>query len=176
MTTLNILVAPHKILSTKADSVQEINAEVKQLVNDMIETMIEDRAIGLAANQVGILKRVIVMNVGDDNSLTGELNSIEPKTYSFINPEVVWESEEKTMFEEGCMSIPGQGVKIKRSTEVKLKFLDLEGVEHVEHFKGLQARCVLHELDHLNGITMLDYLSKLKRSFAEKKLMKHYKG
>lgn len=175
MTALTVLVAPHKILSTKAEPVEKIDADIKELVNNMIETMKEDNAIGLAANQVGILKRIITMNIGDDNSLTQDIEPIEPKTYCFINPEIVWESEEKTIFEEGCVSIPGQGIKIKRSLEIKLKFLDLDGKEQIEHFKGLQARCVLHELDHLNGITMLDYLSKLKRSFAEKKLAKYYK-
>lgn len=175
MAILNVLVAPHKTLSTKAEPVAVINDEVKTLVKDMLETMSEDRGIGLAANQVGVLKRIIVMNVGDDNSLTEVPEPIAEQSYCLINPEVVWESEEKSLFEEGCLSVPGQGVLIERSVELKLKFLDIDGKEQLKHFKGLQARCVLHELDHLNGIIMLDYLSKLKRVLAEKRLLKHYK-
>lgn len=174
MAVLNILIAPHPILSTKTEPVAVIDAEVKQQIKDMIETMYADRAIGLAANQVGILKQIIVMDIGDDNSLTRDMDPIEPKVYCFINPEIEWVSEETLVFEEACMSVPGQGIPVERSKAVRLRYLDESGKEKIETFHGLQARCIQHEMDHINGKVTLDYLSKLKKEMAIKKLVKHY--
>lgn len=174
MAVLNILIAPHPVLSTKTEPVAAVDAEVKQQIKDMIETMYADRAIGLAANQVGILKRIIVMDIGDDNSLTNEAEPIKPKAYCFINPEIEWVSDETLVFEEACMSIPGQGIPVERPVSVKVRYLDENGKEQIETFHGLQARCLQHEMDHINGKTTLDYLSKLKKEMAIKKLAKHY--
>lgn len=174
MTILNVLIAPHPMLTTKALPVTVFDTDLRQQLNDMAETMYADNGIGLAANQVGILKRIIVMNVGDDNSLTRDSTPIKPQQFYFINPEIEWESDEKVFFEEGCLSVPGQGISIERSSALRLRYHDETGKEKIETFHGLQARCILHEIDHINGKTMLDYLSKLKKDLAVRKLVKHY--
>lgn len=174
MTTLKVLIAPHPALSEKAAPVTVFDDELRQTLKNMGETMYADHGIGLAANQVGILKRMMVMDVGEDNSLTRDSDPINPQIFYIVNPEVEWESEEKAAFEEGCLSVPGQGVTVERSTSIRLRYHDEHGTEKVETFKGLQARCILHEIDHLNGKTLLDYLSKLKKDMAIKKLVKHY--
>ncbi len=174
MTILNVLIAPHPTLSTKAASVTIFDAALSQQLNDMAETMYADNGIGLAANQVGILKRIIVMNIGDDNSLTRDPTPIKPQLFYFINPEIEWASDEKVIFEEGCLSVPGQGIPVERSASLRLRYQDEKGQEKTETFHGLQARCILHEIDHINGKTMLDYLSKLKKDLAIRKLVKHY--
>jgi peptide deformylase len=174
MTVLNVLVAPHPALSTKVAPVTAFDDTLRQQLTDMTETMYADKGIGLAANQVGILKRIVVMDIGDDNSLTRDADPIKPQLFYFINPEIEWESEEKVVFEEGCLSAPGQGVPIERSASLRLRYQNEKGVETTETFHGLQARCILHEVDHINGKTMLDYLSKLKKDLALRKIMKHY--
>lgn len=174
MTVLNVLLASHPALSTKATPVTEFDKNLRQQLNDMTETMYADRGIGLAANQVGILKRIIVMDVGEDNSLTKDPDPIKQQLYYFINPEIEWTSDEKTIFEEGCLSVPGQGILVERSTSLRLRYQDETGKEKIETFHGLQARCILHEIDHTNGKTMLDYLSKLKKDLALRKIVKHY--
>lgn len=175
MAVLKILIAPHPILSTVTTPVEVIDDVVKQQLKDMVETMYADNGIGLAANQVGISKRMLVMDVGEDNSIErDQTDPIDPKLYCMINPEIVWASEEKAIMEEGCLSVPGQGIPIERPVSVKVKYLDESGTETTETFVGLQARCILHELDHLNGKTMLEYLSKLKKELAIKKLEKQY--
>lgn len=174
MTVLNVLLASHPALSTKSTSVTEFDKNLRQQLDDMTETMYADKGIGLAANQVGILKRIIVMDVGEDNSLTKEPDPIKPRLFYFINPEIEWESPEKIDFEEGCLSVPGQGIFVERSASLRLRYQDETGEEKTETFHGLQARCILHEIDHINGKTMLDYLSKLKKDLAIRKIAKHY--
>lgn len=175
MTALKVLIAPHPILSTATSHVKAVDDQTRQQLKDMVDTMYADNGIGLAANQVGISKRMLVMDVGEDNSIErDQSNPIEPKLYYIINPEIIWVSEEKAVMEEGCLSIPGQGIPIERPLSVKIKYLDENGSEKTETFDGLQARCILHEIDHLNGKTMLDYLSKLKKELAIKKLAKHH--
>ncbi|MDP3936110.1 MAG: peptide deformylase, partial [Alphaproteobacteria bacterium] len=174
MTVLNILIAPHPILSTKSARVTVFDDNLRQRLNDMTETMYADKGIGLAANQVGILKRIIVMNIGNDNSLTSDATPIKPQLFYLINPEIEWASDEKVIFEEGCLSVPGQGVPVERSASIRLRYQDETGKEKIETFHGLQARCILHEVDHINGKTMLDYLSKLKKDLAIRKIVKHY--
>jgi peptide deformylase len=174
MTVLNVLIAPHPALSTKAAPATTFDEGLRQHLSDMAETMYADNGIGLAANQVGILKRIIVMDVGDDNSLTKNPTPIKPQLFYFINPEIEWESDEKVIFEEGCLSVPGQCISVERSASLRLRYQDETGKEKTETFHGLQARCILHEIDHINGKTMLDYLSKLKKDLAVRKLIKHY--
>lgn len=175
MAVLKVLIAPHPILSTVTTSIESVDDLIKQQLKDMAETMYADNGIGLAANQVGISKRMLVMDVGEDNSTERDKNDpIEPKLYCIINPEVIWSSEEKVTMEEGCLSVPGQGIPIERPASIKIKYLDESGTERTETFLGLQARCILHEIDHLNGKTMLEHLSKLKKDLAIKKLTKHY--
>lgn len=175
MAVLKVLIAPHPILSTVTTSVESVDDHIKQQLKDMAETMYANNGIGLAANQVGISKRMLVMDVGEDNGIDrGKIDPIGPKLYCIINPVVVWASEEKVTMEEGCLSVPGQGVPIERSTSVKIKYLDEAGADKTVIFNGLQARCILHEMDHLDGKTMLEYLSKLKKELALKKLTKNY--
>jgi peptide deformylase len=175
MAVLKVLIAPHPILSTVTASVESVDYFIKQQLKDMAETMYADNGIGLAANQVGISKRMLVMDVGEDNSIDrNKTDPIGPKLYCIINPVVVWASEEKVTMEEGCLSVPGQSVPIERPESVKIKYLDESGIEKTETFVGLQARCIWHEMDHLDGKTMLEYLSKLKKDLAIKKLTKHY--
>lgn len=174
MATLKILIAPNPILSTKTEMVESVNDTVRQELNDMAETLYADKGIGLAANQVGILKQMIVMDIGEDNSLTDKPDLIKPKLYKFINPVIEWASEETVVFEEWCMSVPGQGVPISRPVKIRVKYLDENGTEKREEFSGLQARCLQHEIDHINGKITLGYLSKLKKDMAIKRIMKHY--
>ena len=175
MPVLKVLIAPHPILSTATTSIESVDDHIKQQLKDMAETMYANNGIGLAANQVGISKRMLVMDVGENNSIEKDMTDpIGPRLYCIINPEVVWASEEKGTMEEGCLSVPGQGVPIERSTSIKIKYLDETGAEKTEAFAGLQARCILHEMDHLDGKTMLEYLSKLKKDLALKKLTKNY--
>lgn len=178
MAVLDILIAPHPALSTPAKPVTDFNEEVRKCVADMKETMYhKDRGVGLAANQVGILKRIIVMDVGPDNNLLERgqgLDPIDPKFYVFINPVIEETSEATVVYDEYCMSIPGIGVPVERPISVKVRFFDENGKEHTEHFTGLQSRCLQHEIDHIEGKTGLDYLSKLKRERAIKKVAKHY--
>jgi peptide deformylase len=174
MAVLTVLIAPHPILSTKAEPVATVDKEVIQQLHNMAETMYEDRGIGLAANQVGILKRMIVMDVGDDNSLTEKAHPIDQKLFYFVNPVVEWESDETVVFEESCLSVPDQSIPVERPTSIRLRYLDEGGTERIEDFHGLQARCIQHELDHINGKTVLEYLSKLKKELVVKKITKHY--
>jgi peptide deformylase len=174
MTTLKVLIAPHPALSEKATPVTVFDDELRQQIRDMGETMYADNGIGLAANQVGILKRMMVVDVGEDNSLSRDSDPVQAQLHYIVNPIVEWESDEKAPFEEGCLSVPGQGVTVERSTSIRLRYNDEHGAEKIETFGGLKARCILHEIDHLNGKTLLDYLSKLKKDLVIRKLVKHY--
>jgi peptide deformylase len=161
MTVLKIVEYPDKRLKTKTDAVSEVNDEIRKLVADMIETMYADRGMGLAANQVGVNKRIFVM----DDSPDGK----NPKCY--INPEII-EQHGETELEEGCLSFPGVYLKIKRAAFVTIRALNEKGEVFTQSAEGYSARCFLHEIDHLNGITFFDHLSALKRQMAEKKLQK----
>lgn len=174
MTVLKVLIAPNPLLYIKTEPVLSITDEVRQQLKDMRETMYADRGIGLSANQVGILKRMIVMDVGDDNSLTRDPEPITPELFYFINPEIEWVSDKKIVFEEGCLSVPGLGVLVKRPDSVRISYLDENGIEKTRLLHGLQARCIQHEIDHINGKTTLEYLSRLKKEMALKKVMKYY--
>lgn len=174
MAILKVLIAPHPALSEMALPVTVFDDQLRATLKDMGETMYADNGIGLAANQVGVLKRMMTMDVGDDNSLSRDSDPINPQLLYIINPEIEWESDEKVTFQEGCLSVPGHGVEVERSTSIRLRYNDEHGAEKIETFTGLQARCILHEIDHLNGKTLLDYLSKLKKDLAIKKLVKHY--
>lgn len=161
MAVLEIVKYPALILRTKTQTVEKVDDEIRTIVDDMIETMYADRGMGLAANQVSINKRIFVM---DDSE-----NMDKPLCY--INPEVVEQSGEIELT-EGCLSFPGVYVKIKRPNYVKVKALDRDGNEFFKEAEGYGAHCILHEIDHLNGITFIDMLSPLKRKMAEKKLAK----
>jgi len=176
-----ILIIPDKLLRTKAAKVEKVTPEIRKLVEDMFETMYDAPGIGLAAVQVGVAKRIVTMDLGkrthdggrDDEDETGDGEEEEVKNPRvFINPEIVWSSEDKSTYEEGCLSIPEIHEDVERPARVKVKFLDLDGKAHEEEADGLYATCIQHEIDHLNGVLFIDHISKLKRDRIVKKFAK----
>ncbi len=167
MAKLPILVAPHPTLKTKAKVVTDFSAELKSFADDMLETMYAAPGIGLAANQVDDLRRLFVMDC------SAREDSATP--HQIVNPVITWTSEERGLYEEGCLSLPEQYADIERPLEIKIDYQDLTGKKHSKHFDGLEAVCVQHEIDHLNGRLFVDYLSPLKRNMLMKKLKKTLK-
>ena len=164
MALRDILVLPDKRLRQVSDPVKKIDAGVRKLVEDMFETMYEAPGIGLAAIQIGTPKRVITMDLAKKE---------EPRNPQvFINPEIVWSSQEKATYEEGCLSIPEYFDDVERPVQVRVKYLDLEGRPHELAADGLFATCLQHEIDHLHGVLCIDDLSKLKRDRVLKKFSK----
>ena len=164
MALRDILVLPDKRLRQVSDPVKKIDAGVRKLIEDMFETMYEAPGIGLAAIQIGTSKRVITMDLAKKE---------EPRNPQvFINPEIVWSSQEKATYEEGCLSIPEYFDDVERPVQVRVKYLDLEGRPHERAADGLFATCLQHEIDHLNGVLFIDHLSKLKRDRVLKKFSK----
>ncbi len=137
---------------------------MRKLADDMLETMHDAPGIGLAAPQIGILQRLIVMDCAKKDE--------EPQPMALINPEVTWVSEELNTYSEGCLSIPEQYEDVTRPAEVRVRWLDLDGKPQEQKFDGLWATCVQHEIDHLNGKLFIDYLSRIKRSMITKKMVK----
>ena len=164
MTIRKILTEPDPFLRQKSKIVEQVDDEVRNLMDDMLETMYAAPGIGLAAIQIGVPKRVIVID------LSKEKEKKDPMY--FINPEIVTKSEKDASYEEGCLSVPNQFAEINRPNTCKVKYLDYKGDEKILDAKGLLATCIQHEIDHLEGILFIDYLSKLKRSMIIKKLSK----
>jgi peptide deformylase len=164
MALRDILILPDKRLRQVSAPVKKIDAGIRKLVEDMFETMYDAPGIGLAAIQVGTPQRVITMDLAKKE---------EPKSPQvFINPEILWSSEETATYEEGCLSIPEFYGDVERPAQVKVKYLDLEGAAHEIEANGLLATCLQHEIDHLNGVLFIDHLSKLKRDRVVKKFSK----
>ena len=166
MTELSILLYPDPRLKKISIQVTNIDERIKKLCLDMIDTMYNHSGVGLAAPQVGVLKRVVVMDCSDDG---------EKSPVTLINPEIVWSSEEVSKFEEGCLSIPHIREEIKRPSSVQVKFTDISGISKESYFKDLWATCIQHEIDHLNGKLFIDYLGPIKRTFITKKMKKYKK-
>jgi peptide deformylase len=164
MALRNIIILPDKRLRTKSEPVTKITAEIRKLADDMLETMYEAPGIGLAAIQVAVAKRIVTMDVSNKEE------EKEPRV--FINPEIVWSSEEMSIYEEGCLSIPDIHEDVKRPARVKFKYLDLDGKKQEVEADGLFATCIQHEIDHLNGVLFIDHISKLKRDRIVKKFTK----
>jgi peptide deformylase len=164
MATREIIKLPDRRLRLKSEPVKQIDTGIRKLVDDMFETMYKAPGIGLAAIQVGVAKRVITMD------LSKKENDYEPQV--FINPEILWQSEERAKFEEGCLSIPDYYEEVERPAEVRVKYLDLAGKKREIDAKGLLATCLQHEIDHINGVLFIDHLSKLKRDRVIKKFTK----
>ena len=163
-----ILTEPDPILRKKCAPLEKVDADTKKLMDDMLETMYAAPGIGLAAAQVGILKRLIVIDIS---------KAEEKKNPLFlINPKIIHQSKKTSVYEEGCLSIPGQFAEIERPAECTVKYIDYHGKEKELKADGLLATCVQHEVDHLNGILFIDYLSKLKKDMIIKKLVKQKKG
>jgi peptide deformylase len=164
MALRDIIILPDKRLRSVSKPVVEIGDEIRTLVADMFETMYDAPGIGLAAIQVGVPSRVIVMDLSKREA------EAEPRV--FINPEITWSSEEKSLYEEGCLSIPDVHEDVERPAQVKIRYLDLEGKPHEEDAEGLFSTCIQHEVDHLNGVLFIDHISKLKRERIVKKFTK----
>lgn len=169
MAILPIIETPDPRLKTISTPVDKVDDDLRALVADMFETMYDAPGIGLAAIQVGVPKRVLVIDLQDKDEDTGETIK-DPRV--FINPEVLEESEELNIYSEGCLSVPEQYADVARPAVIKAKWLDEQGKEHIEILDGLMATCLQHEMDHLNGILFIDHLSKLKRDMVLKKLAK----
>ncbi|AWU94434.1 peptide deformylase [Azospirillum ramasamyi] len=168
MARLPILVAPHPILKRKAQPVAEVDARVVKLMDDMVETMYDANGIGLAAPQVGVLDRVIVVDVHEK----GE----PPNPIRLANPEIVWSSDEKSVCEEGCLSVPEQYAEVTRPQRIRVRYLDEKNQQQEIEADGMLATCIQHEIDHLNGVLFVDYLSMLKRNILLKKVQKMQKA
>jgi peptide deformylase len=164
MALREILILPDKRLRKVSEPVKKIDAGIRKLVEDMFETMYEAPGIGLAAVQIGNAKRVVTMDLAKKE---------EPRNPEvFINPEIVWSSDETATYEEGCLSIPETYSDVERPAQVRVTYLDLEGVPREVEANGLMATCLQHEIDHLNGILFIDHLSKLKRDMIIKRFTK----
>ena len=162
MALLNILQYPDPRLHTVAKPVAAVDARIRQLVADMTETMYEANGIGLAATQVDVHERVIVIDVSEDHS----------GAQAFINPEIVWASEEVQVNDEGCLSVPGIYDGVERSSRVKVTALDADGNSRTLEAEGVLAVCIQHEMDHLLGKVFVEYLSPLKRNRIKTKMLK----
>jgi peptide deformylase len=183
MTIRKILTEPNKILREKSLRIENVNKDIQQLMDDMLETLYAAPGIGLAAIQVGIAKRVIVMDISrsrndigrDKDDINKNENKETKKPLYFVNPEIIWKSEDKFTYEEGCLSLPNQFAEIDRSKQCHIKYLDYNGHPQELRANGLLATCIQHEIDHLEGILFIDYLSKLKKEMIIKKLSKQTK-
>jgi peptide deformylase len=164
MALLEILQAPHPMLKAKAKPVARIDDKLRRLAADMLETMYKAPGIGLAAPQVGISERLIVIDVAEGD---------ERRPMALVNPEIVWCSGECATAEEGCLSLPGQFADVTRPQQVKVSYLSEHGEERELAAEGLLARCVQHEIDHLDGVLFVDHLSALKRNMIMRKLIKN---
>jgi len=164
MAQLEILHYPDPRLRNRAQPVATVDAEVRRLVDDMFETMYAAPGVGLAAIQVGVAKRIVVIDLAEKDA------PAEPRC--FINPEVIWTSEDLATYEEGCLSVPDQYADVARPAEAKVNYLDRDGNPQEMHAHGILATCIQHEIDHLNGILFVDHLSSVRRSIILRKLAK----
>ena len=164
MALREILTEPNKLLREKSLAVEGVDEGLQKLMDDMLETMYAAPGIGLAAIQVGVPKRVIVLDIARKDS---------PKNpMFFVNPEIINKSKNNSTYEEGCLSVPGQFAEIDRPDQCHIKYLDYYGQPQEIKAEGMLATCIQHEMDHLEGILFIDYLSKLKKSMIVKKLSK----
>ena len=165
MSVKSILTEPNKLLRQISKPVEKVGVEERTLMDNMLQTMYEAPGIGLAAIQIGVPKRIIVMDISRDE------NKKEPRY--FVNPVIKNKNKEKVKYEEGCLSVPDQFAEIERPNACEVEYLDYDGKKQLLKADGLLATCIQHEMDHLEGILFIDYLSKLKRSMIIKKLSKN---
>ena len=164
MSVKQILIEPNKLLRQISKPVEKVGDVERALMDDMLDTMYDAPGIGLAAVQIGIPKRIIVMDISRDESKK------EPRF--FVNPIIKNKNEKKAKYEEGCLSVPDQFAEIERPNTCDVEYLDYDGKKQLLKADGLLATCIQHEIDHLEGILFIDYLSKLKKSMIVKKLSK----
>jgi peptide deformylase len=169
MAILDIIETPDPRLRVISKPVDGVDDELRALIDDMFETMYAAPGIGLAAIQVGVPKRVLVIDLQEDDDADGKPIR-NPRV--FVNPEVTWESDEIHRYNEGCLSVPEMFAEVDRPERVRVKWLDYDGAAHDEELDGLLATCLQHEMDHLEGVLFIDHLSKLKRDMLLKKLEK----
>jgi peptide deformylase len=167
MAVREILTVPDPRLKQKALTVETVDDATRALMDDMLETMYAAAGIGLAATQIGVAQRIVVMDLDQRD---GEGETRKPRY--FVNPEIVWASEEKAPYEEGCLSVPEYYDSVERPVRVRVRYLGYDGKAVEEEAEGLYAVCFQHELDHLNGVLFIDHLSRLKREQAVKKVKK----
>ncbi len=170
MALLPIITAPDPILKTISEPVAEVSDEIRKLVDDMFETMYAAPGIGLAAIQVGVQKRVLVVDIVGKNE-----DGNDPQPIAIINPEITWVSDDDSVYEEGCLSVPAHYADVVRPAEIKVSYLDVDGNKQELHADSLLATCIQHEIDHLDGILFVDHLSALKRNMILRKLLKQKK-
>jgi peptide deformylase len=164
MTIRPLVIIPDSKLRLASEPVKEITSEIRQLAEDMLETMYDAPGVGLAAIQIGVPVRMVTMDVSKTED--------ERLPMVLINPEIVWASEEKRVYEEGCLSIPEYYEEVERPDRVRFRYTNLQGEIIEQDAEGLMATCVQHEIDHLNGVLFIDYLSKLKRDRVMTKFKK----
>ncbi|WLR92845.1 peptide deformylase [Shinella zoogloeoides] len=164
MTIKPLIILPDPILREVSKPIETIDSEVKKLADDMLETMYDAPGIGLAAIQIGVARRMLVLDVSKDGEDKAPL--------VFINPEVVSTSDARSVYEEGCLSIPDYYAEVERPAAITVKHLDRDGKERLTEADGLLATCLQHEIDHLNGVLFIDHISKLKREMVIRKFTK----
>ena len=162
-----IIIEPDPILRKKSKKLEKVDDDLRKLMDDMLETMYSAPGIGLAAVQIGILKRLIVIDITKDDQKKNPI--------FLINPKIIKKSKNTSIYEEGCLSLPGHFAEIERPSECQIDYVDYNGKEKNLKASGLLATCIQHEIDHLNGILFIDYLSKLKKDMIIKKLKKYKK-
>lgn len=163
---MKIITVPDPVLKTVAQPVARVDDAVRRQFDDMLQTMYDAPGIGLAANQVNMLNRVLVMDVAEREGGEGR------QPIFMANPEIIWKSGEISVMEEGCLSIPGQFAEVERPMGVRVRYLDYNNAEQELLAEGLLSHCVQHEIDHLNGVLFIDYLSSLKRGMILRKVAK----
>jgi peptide deformylase len=166
MPALPLTYAPHPIFKMKAESIANVDDNIRKLVDDMFATIYLEKAVGLGANMVGILKRIAVVDLQEKGVRS---------PFCFINPEITWRSDEKQTFKEASLCFPGIFAEISRSKAIKIRYLDYHGKEQELEADGFLATVIQHEVDYLNGVVFLDYLSKMKRDMLLRKMIKHIK-
>jgi peptide deformylase len=169
MAIRSIIEAPDPRLRVKSTPVEAVDDDLRALIGDMFDTMYNAPGIGLAAIQIGVPKRVLVIDLQEEEGADGQ--SIR-KPLVFINPELSDPADELNTYNEGCLSVPDQYAEVDRPVTIHARWLDEQGVQHDEHIDGMLATCLQHEMDHLEGILFIDHLSRLKREMVLKKLEK----
>lgn len=167
MSQRKIVIEPDPILRKKSEKLEKVDLETQKFLDDMLDTMYSAPGIGLAAVQVGVLKRLIVVDISKEDENKNPL--------FLINPIITQKSDKKSIHEEGCLSLPGYFAEIERPAECQVEYLDYKGNKQSLKATGLLSTCIQHEIDHLNGILFIDYLSKIKKDMIIKKLTKHKK-
>jgi peptide deformylase len=167
MDKYKIITVPDPVLKQVAKEVAKVDDSIRAQMDLMLKTMYEAPGIGLAANQVSLLNRVIVMDIAQREDEQGTRKPIV-----MANPQIIWQSEEPSVWEEGCLSIPGQYAEVERPLIVRVKYLDYDGKQQEQEFEGLGSHCVQHEIDHLDGVLFIDHLSTLKRNMILKRFKK----